>query len=55
MFCEGAELHPASPLSEAAEPKRAQPDSRRRLLIVVPDKAIPPSTINRLAEKSLSI
>ena len=44
MFCEGAELHPANPVSETAEPPSTRSKSRRRLLIVVPDNAIPPST-----------
>ena len=40
MFCEGAELHPANPVSAAAEPHSARSESRRRLLSVVPDNAI---------------
>ncbi len=44
MFCDGAELHPANPVSETAEPQSARSESRRSLLIVVPDNAIPPST-----------
>jgi hypothetical protein len=37
-------LHPANPVSAAAEPPSARSESRCRLLSIVPDNALPLST-----------